>query len=60
MIYLNLLDERFLTSAYYFVEPNDFIYIPPLKAKTVRQYQLTNITLILSLITAVSLIATRF
>jgi len=59
VVYLDLLRNDFLTSPYFYVQPNDFIYIPPLKAKTTRQYQLTNFTIILSVITTLTLLVTR-
>lgn len=60
VVYLDLLRADFLSSPYFYIEPNDFIYIPPLKAKNTRQYQLTNISVIFSVITAVSVLVTRF
>jgi polysaccharide biosynthesis/export protein len=58
---LNLQDKALLSSPKYFIQPNDVIYIPPLKAKGTRllaQDYGIFITSISSTLTAVSLIVT--
>jgi len=41
--YLNLLEEEYLASDFYYVRPNDLYIVPPLKSKPVRTYTLSNI-----------------
>ncbi|MCG8475804.1 MAG: polysaccharide biosynthesis/export family protein [Cytophagales bacterium] len=36
--YVNLLNEDFLSSPFYYVHPNDMIFVEPLKAKAYRNY----------------------
>jgi polysaccharide biosynthesis/export protein len=58
---LNLQDKDLLSSPKYFIQPNDVIYVPPLKAKGTRllaQDYGIFITSISSTLTAVSLIVT--
>jgi polysaccharide biosynthesis/export protein len=58
---LNLQDKNLLSSPKYFIQPNDVIYVPPLKAKGTRllaQDYGIFITSISSTLTAVSLIVT--
>jgi len=57
--YVNVLDDTFLKSPYFYLQPNDLIIIAPLKAKNVRQYQLANYSLILSTLTVISLLLIR-
>lgn len=58
---LNLQDKALLSSPKYFIQPNDVIYVPPLKAKGTKllaQDYGVLITSISSTLTAVSLIVT--
>lgn len=58
---LNLQDKSLLSSPKYFIQPNDVIYVPPLKAKGTKllaQDYGVLITSISSTLTAVSLIVT--
>jgi len=59
VVYLNLLDDDILNSDYYYIQPNDLISVAPLRAKDYRQFQVVNIGLIISTITAVSLLLIR-
>ena len=59
---LNLLDKKLIHSPYYFIQPNDVIYVEPLKAKSwgvgVNAAQST--ALILSLVSSTLLIIVSF
>jgi polysaccharide export outer membrane protein len=44
--YVNLLDEKFIESPYYFVQQNDVIVVPPLKQRTFRKYFTSNLAII--------------
>lgn len=48
VFYVNLLDESFLASEFYFVYPNDMILIPPLKPRTYLNYVAPNLSIIAS------------
>ncbi len=61
VFYVNLLDETFLSSEFYFIQPNDVIIITPLKARSYLKYVSPNlgivaatISLLLSIITLVA------
>jgi polysaccharide export outer membrane protein len=46
--YLNLLNEDYLESPYYFVKQNDVIVVPPLKQRPFRKYFTNNLAVITS------------
>ena len=61
VFYVNLLDESFLSSEFYFIQPNDVIVISPLKARSYLKYVSPNlgiiaatVSLLLSIITLVA------
>lgn len=54
VFFVNLLDESFLSSEFYFVYPNDIIFVQPLKSRAYLKYAGPNISIIAS---SLSLIA---
>jgi polysaccharide export outer membrane protein len=50
VFYVNLLDESFLTSEFYYVYPNDMIIVPPLRSRIYFKYITPNISIITSVI----------
>ena len=51
VLYVNLLDEAFVTSPYFYLQQNDIIVVSTLKQKQARSYITQNISLILSVST---------
>jgi polysaccharide biosynthesis/export protein len=58
IFYVNLLEEDYLESSYYYVQQNDVIIVPPLKQRTFRQYFTSNLGIITTSISFVLLIYT--
>ena len=54
--YVNILNEDYLESPYYFIHQNDIIIVPPLKQRPFRKYASQNTGLILSSISTLLLV----
>lgn len=58
--YVDLLDDNLLSSPYFYLEPEDVISIPPLPAKNWRTNNVANVGIILSGLSVIALILTRW
>jgi polysaccharide export outer membrane protein len=54
--YINMLDEDYLESTFYYVQQNDVIIVPPLRQRPFRKYFTSNLAIITSAISFVVLI----
>ncbi|MCA6073436.1 polysaccharide biosynthesis/export family protein [Fulvivirga sedimenti] len=58
--YVNLLEEDFIESDFYYVHQNDIIVVPPLKQRTFRKYFTSNLGIWTATVTAVLLAVSLF
>jgi len=58
VFYVNLLEERYTESLYYFVQQNDIIIVPPLGQRTFTRYFASNLSLWSSTLSAILVIVT--
>lgn len=58
--YVNLLEEDFIESDFYYVHQNDIIQVPPLKQRTFRKYFTSNLGVWTSTLSAVLLAISLF
>lgn len=58
--YVNLLEEKFIESDYYYVHQNDIIQVPPLKQRTFRKYFTSNLGVWTATLSAVFLAISVF
>lgn len=56
--YVNLLEEDFMKSPYYYVHQNDLIIVPPLKQRPLKMYFSQNVSIFLSAVSLVVLVLT--
>lgn len=59
IFYLNVLEDDLLNSPYFYLQPGDFISVPPLPVRTVRMYGIQNVGLVFSTLTALTFIIIR-
>ncbi|MCZ8022769.1 MAG: polysaccharide biosynthesis/export family protein [Cyclobacteriaceae bacterium] len=58
IIYVNILEEKFIQSPYFYIQQNDVIIIPPLKQRPFRKYFVQNLGILSTTISFAALIIT--
>ncbi|QCR22191.1 polysaccharide biosynthesis/export family protein [Pontibacter sp. SGAir0037] len=56
----SVLDDDIISQSNFFLQPNDMIVVDPLPARNLRENYVANIGLTISIITAISVLVTRF
>jgi polysaccharide export outer membrane protein len=60
VFYVNLLDESFISSPYYYLQQNDVVVISSLKQRPFRKYWTENISIVVSTSTLILLLVSLF
>ena len=58
--FVDLLDDNFIESPYFYLKPNDLIIVRPLAAKTFNAFTTRNITFAISIVSTLALLYFRF
>jgi polysaccharide export outer membrane protein len=53
IFYIDLLNEDYLESPYYYVQQNDVIIVPPLKQRTFKKYFASNLSVLTATVSAI-------
>jgi polysaccharide export outer membrane protein len=56
IVYINLLEEKFIESPYFYIQQNDVIIVPPLKQRPFRRYFVQNLGVISATLSFAALI----
>ncbi len=56
IFYVNVQEDNLILSDNYYIRPNDVIVVNPIKAKTTKQYQMPNISLAVSILSALGVL----
>jgi polysaccharide export outer membrane protein len=60
VFYVNLLTEDFLSSSFYFVQPDDVIVVTPLKQRSYLKYMSPNLSILTASVSLMVALVTLF